>query len=280
MRVEKVTNALGAVVYELDFSRPISDAQKFELRAALVQHLVLVFPDQGLTPEQQVRAAQVFGPVVTHDFISGIRDRPEVLEIRREPSDAQNFGAVWHSDNSYLACPPLGAVLHAKALPSHGGDTVWSNQYAAYEAMPPALRAFVVKARARHAYAPSFGDLDPASDLAAEVEHPLVRIHPISGRASLFYSGPSTVGIAGLDDLHWRRLRPVLEHYATAQDICFRHRWTLNDLVVWDNRCTMHRAYDDYRGERRLMHRVTIGGDPPISANPHHRSAEGTVRAR
>lgn len=229
---------------------------------------MLVFPRQTLSARQLASVARAFGPVERHGFLAGLSECPDVLAIHKRPGDVQNFGGAWHSDNSYLAAPPMGALLHAQVVPAVGGDTEWANQYEALSALPEATRRRIDGLRACHASAIAFGGLstDAAPEGQHVARHPVVRIHPETQRASLFHSGACTVGFEGLGDGEAARLSAALLGVATRPEFTFRHSWSQGDVVFWDNRCTMHRALNDYPGQVRLMHRVTIAGAPPKSS--------------
>jgi taurine dioxygenase len=244
------------------------------IRQALLQHLVVVIRDQPLSPAQLVRFARRFGALQRHGYIEGLQEQPEVIEIRKEPAHTQNFGGSWHADNTFLQQPPLGSVLCAVEVPARGGDTLWANQQAAYDALPRELHERIGSLWAVHSAAPAFGVMRPLAAAArcgadarharpAEVIHPLVRTHPESGRRSLFHGGDCTLRLDGHDvGQSAALLQQILEH-ATAEQFVYRHRWRAGDVVFWDNRCTMHRALNDYPGERRIVRRVSIAGDTP-----------------
>jgi taurine dioxygenase len=257
-------SALAAEVRGVDLARELDEEVVTRVRAALLRHLVLVFRNQKITPSQQAAFARRFGTLQRHDYFAGLPEEPAVLEIRKEPGQSEGFGASWHSDNSYLPNPPLGAVLHAIALPATGGDTLWSNQILAFEALPEPLRARVETLRAVHRADAAFGvrrrlgqhGLAPTS----EVVHPLVRTHPESGHRALFHSGVCTARLEGCTLDASRALLDDLLRRATHPDLVYRHRWKPHDVVFWDNRCTLHLAMNDYPGQCRVVHRVSIEG--------------------
>jgi taurine dioxygenase len=254
---------IGAELCGVDLSYDLDSATIEEIRSALLQHLVLIFRDQDLSPAQQAAFARRFGVLQRHSHVRGLAEQPEIIEIRKEPEHVQNFGGVWHSDNSYLPCPPLGAILHAIEIPDAGGDTVWADQYAAYSALPEEMKRQIASLVAVHSPAPAFGVMQRLDHDPDEIEHPLVRTHPETNRKALFHSGPCTIG---LKDWPTADSTPLLKHlisHATQEQFTYRHRWRKGDVVFWDNRCTMHIAMNDYDGSRRIVRRVSIGGDEP-----------------
>ncbi len=267
--------ALGAEVRGVDLSVDLDAAVVAQIQCALREYLVLVFRGQDLTPAQLVRLAGRFGALQRHGYVRGLPEQPDVIEIRKESDHVQNFGGEWHSDLSYLCNPPLGAMLYAVEIPTRGGDTLWSNQQAAYDALPQTQQAEIGALRAVHRPEAAFGSmpridpntghlLDATQDAPADVVHPLVRTHPETRQKSLFHSGACTVR---LQDRTVSDSKPLLDRlmtHATQERFIYRHRWREHDVVFWDNRCTIHLAMNDYPGERRIVHRVSIEGDAPF----------------
>lgn len=260
--VVPLAGGVGAEVQRLDLAGDIAADNVEILRGALVRHLVLVFRGQGLTPERQAAFGRLFGPIERHGFVTGMPNCADVIEIRKEPEHMQNFGGAWHSDNSYLERPPLGAVLHAIETPARGGDTLWADQYAAYENLPPEVAAVADTLHAEHRSDAVFQCMGTDSGHAAAV-HPLVRTHPESGRRSLFHSGACTTSVVGWPPEASRALLETLYSAAVGHGAIYRHKWRAGDVVLWDNRATIHKAMNDYSGERRIMRRVSIAGDRP-----------------
>jgi taurine dioxygenase len=263
---------LGAEIRGLDLSHDLDGATVAEIKKLLVAHLLLIFRDQDISPEQQAVFARRFGALQRHDYVPGLPEYPEVIEIRKEPQYVQNFGGIWHSDNSYLPNPPLGSILYALEIPDEGGDTLWANQYLAYEDLPPSLKRQIEPLFAVHSPETAFGTMSriDARRFASkepsthEVVHPLVRTHPETGRKALFHSGACTIRLKGRTIEESKPLLDCLMTHATRDEITFRHRWRRHDVVVWDNRCTMHVAMNDYSGKLRVVHRVSIEGTVPF----------------
>lgn len=263
---------LGAEVRGIDISEDLDDTTIAEIRSAFLEHLVLVFRDQKLSPAQLANFARRFGVLQRHNYVRGLDEQPEIIEIRKEPGDAQNFGGLWHSDNSYLPSPPLGSILYAIEIPDEGGDTLWANQYAAYETLPLEMKRQIASLRAVHSPTPAFGvmqrlDTEVATGSAGhdprEIEHPLVRTHPETQRKALFHSGACTTRLENHTIADSKPLLDRLMSHATQEQITYRHRWRKDDVVFWDNRCTIHLALNDYGGRRRIVRRVSIGADEP-----------------
>ncbi|MEO1192336.1 MAG: TauD/TfdA family dioxygenase [Pseudomonadota bacterium] len=271
--LEPMVGAFGARVTGIDLSQPLDATALTALRAAWLEHLVLVFPDQILTPEQQIAAADQFGRPCENPFVAGLPDYPVVIPIVKEAHDRLSFGEGWHSDQTYEAVPPKGSLLYMKEAPPVGGDTLWLSMYAAYEALSPAMQALLEGVVANHYAGDAFGpkatfatrDADQhsmtikVSEAADEaVRHPLVCRHPDTGRKLLFVNPVFTRDLEGFSAEESKALLSFL--YSHQQDPRFatRHRWTVGDVVLWDNRCTQHSANNDYHGHRREAHRVTI----------------------
>lgn len=269
-------SALGAVVEGVDLSQDLDDEVIDEIRRALLDHLVIFFRDQQLTPEQQLAFSRRFGPLSLHDQVSGMEDYPEIIEVRKEPEDERNFGGAWHADVTYFEEPPLGSVLYAREVPDVGGDTLWANQYLAYETLSAGMRAMLDRLTMIHTPAKIYGlysqdwskdssvKTSPNATAEYEVEHPLVRTHPETGRKMLFVSGLFSPRFKDMTEEESAPLIDFLMKQATREEFTTRWRWRAGDVAFWDNRATLHYALNDYSGQRRVMHRVAIAGDRPF----------------
>ncbi len=271
--------ALGAEVRGLDLSRPLADADFARVHRAHLDHHVLVFRDQQrLTPDEQIAFSRRFGPLqihVLHQF--QLAGHPEILIVSNirehgKPIGLGDAGHYWHSDLSYVDRPSLGSMLLAQELPAEGGDTLFADQHAAYEALPAALKQAVEGRRAEHWYLCKYAELQKRSpwrpDLSDEqkakvlpVEQPVVRTHPETGRRALFVSEHFTTRIVGLPDDESRALLAELFAHSTQPRFVYRHRWRAGDMVFWDNRSVMHLAAGCPDDQRRRLHRTTIEGD-------------------
>lgn len=275
-----MSGALGADVAGVDLSRPLDDATFGAIERALHEYLVIFFHDQELTPEQHLALTRRFGPISRSPYIKHMDDYPDIVAVLKEADERKisTFGNAWHSDFSFLEEPPLGSVLYAREAPSHGGDTLFANMYAAYEALSPGLRRVLDGLKAIHTGKP-YGVGGVPQDLAVsrsigiernnqeadrENAHPVVRVHPATGRKALFVNSIYTTRFEGMTAAESKPLLDFLYAHATQPEFTCRLRWRQGDLAVWDNRCTMHYAINDYDGQRRLMHRTTIKGERPM----------------
>ncbi|MBV8889597.1 MAG: TauD/TfdA family dioxygenase [Alphaproteobacteria bacterium] len=275
--VEPIAGALGAEIGGVDLAEPLEEAVIGEIRRALLDHLVIFFRDQHLTPEQHLVFGRRFGSLQVHDFVGGTEGYPEIIEVRKEPEETRNFGGGWHTDVSYLERPALGSVLYAREVPEFGGDTMFANQYLAYETLSEGMRAMLDGMIAVHSARRPYGinsaraRSGPASmrirlgeDAEAEIEHPVVRTHPETGRKALYVNGNFTIRFKDMTEEESAPLLDFLERHAVRPEFTCRFRWQPNAIAFWDNRCVQHNAINDYQGQRRVMHRVTIEGERPV----------------
>jgi taurine dioxygenase len=276
--VERIAGALGAEVSGVDLSRPLADAVIAEIRRALIGNCVIFFRDQHLTPEQHLAFGRRFGELQVHDFVEGMDDREEVLEVRKEEYETRNFGGSWHTDVSYLERPALGSVLYAREVPEHGGDTMFANQYLAYEALSDGMKTMLGGMTAIHSAGRIYGTAAKRAKEAlpssmsfhfseaahAEVEHPVIRTHIETGRKTLYVNGNFTVRFKGMTEEESAPLLQYLYRHAVRPEFTCRFRWRENSIAFWDNRAVQHYAVNDYHGQRRVMHRVTIHGERPV----------------
>ena len=273
--VSPIAASLGAEVGGVDLSQELDDETIAEIRRALLENLVIFFHDQQLSPERQIAFGRRFGTLCIHDQVPGMADYPEVIEVRKEPSDERNFGGAWHGDVTYMAEPALGSILHALEVPDVGGDTLWANQYLAYETLSSGMREMLDRLTMIHTPAKIYGlysqdwskdssiKTSPNATAEFETEHPLIRTHPETGRKLLFVSGLFTPRFKDMTEEESAPLIDLLMKQATREEFSCRWRWRKGDVAFWDNRATLHYALNDYSGERRVMHRVMINGDKP-----------------
>lgn len=267
--------ALGAVVSGIDLRQPLDDAQHQAIEQALLTHQVLFFRDQPLTPSQQAAFAARFGDLHIHPIYPSVPEQREVIVLDTAVTDVRD-NAIWHTDVTFLETPALGAVLAAKQLPPYGGDTLWASGIAAFEALSEPLQRLLDGLTATHDISKSFpqerfGATD--ADLARLEEarkknpprsHPVIRTHPVTGRKALFVSDGFTTRINELSAAESRAILDLLFAHVARPEFSVRWRWRENDVAFWDNRVTQHYAVDDYRPQRRVMHRATILGDKPF----------------
>lgn len=279
IEVEPWCGAGGAVVHGVDLADELDDAVIAEIRRAVLDHLVVFFRGQSLTPDQQVRFSRRFGPYSPVPFIEPVADHPEVIAVVREAEERQRFGfgSLWHSDFSFLPEPPFGSLLYAVEVPPSGGDTLWANQYLAYETlssgMQAMLRGLTAVHSAREGYAPrmqAVHDLfrgmkvTTSEEALREQPHPVVREHAETGRAALFVNPQYTVALAGFHTHEQKPLLDLLHAHSTQPTFTIRWRWRAGDLAFWDNRAVQHMAMADFTGHRRFMTRTTVAGEAPI----------------
>lgn len=275
LTIEPLNPALGAVVSGIRLADPLDDARRREIEQALLDHQVLFFRDQPLTPTQQASFAARFGDLHVHPIFPSTPEQREVIVLDTAITDVRD-NAIWHTDVTFLETPALGAVLAAKQLPSHGGDTLWASGIAAFEALSKPLQHLLEGLTATHDISKSFPQERfgaTAADLARLEEarrtnpprsHPVIRTHPVSGRKALFVSDGFTTRINELELTESRAILDLLFAHVSRPEFTVRWRWRENDVAFWDNRVTQHYAVDDYRPQRRVMHRATILGDRPF----------------
>jgi taurine dioxygenase len=271
---------LGAEVVGLDLSLPLGAEDFARLHRAHLDHHVLVFRDQRITPAQQVAFSRRFGPLQIHVLRQfQLAGHPEVLVVSNirengQPVGLGDAGHFWHSDLSYKEKPSLGSMLHAQELPATGGDTLFANQHTAWDALPAALQRRLVGLRAEHSYLARYADLQKKNpwrpnltqaqiDEVKPVVQPVVRTHPETGRKALFVSEHFTTRIVGLPEAESRALLGELFDLSTRPEHVYRHQWRPHDMVFWDNRSVMHLAAGCPDDQRRKLYRTTIEGDAP-----------------
>ncbi|MFJ3053690.1 taurine dioxygenase [Pseudomonas nitroreducens] len=275
LNIEPISPALGAVVSGVRLADPLDDAAQRQIEQALLDHHVLFFRDQPLTPTQQATFAARFGDLHIHPIYPSSPEQREVIVLDTAVTDVRD-NAIWHTDVTFLETPALGAVLAAKQLPPYGGDTLWASGIAAFEALSKPLQQLLDGLTATHDISKSFpqerfGATD--ADLARLEEarrknpprsHPVIRTHPVTGRKALFVSDGFTTRINELEPAESRAILDLLFAHFARPEFTVRWRWKENDVAFWDNRVTQHYAVDDYRPQRRVMHRATILGDKPF----------------
>ena len=276
MEVTRIGGALGAEVSGVDLSRPLDAATRDGIRAALLEHLVLYFRDQPLTHEQHTALGTAFGTLNVHPFHEAIADYDYVLEILKEPGDPLNIGGYWHSDVTFLEQPVMGSILYADEVPPAGGDTMFANTYLTYNALSPGLQAMLEPMTAMHSASRGFGAAglkrglrgmaNEAEDprVHAEIEHPVIRTHPETGRKTLFVNPYFTIRFADMEEAESKPLLDYLCKLVERPEYTFRLRWQKHTVAFLDNRCTQHFAVNDYPDQRRLLYRVAINGERPV----------------
>lgn len=269
--------ACGAKVTGLDLSRELAADVVAEIRSAWLEHHVLSFPDQAMNNRDLERFSQYFGEFGDDPFIAPIDNHPNIIAVQRLANEkAPLFAENWHTDWSFQAVPPDGTCLYGITIPTGGGDTLYSNQHLALEKMPADLRQRIEGKIAIHtakaAYAPdgAYGDDDQASDRSMDIRpsadaedkqlHPLIRNHPETGREAVYGCVGYILGIENMADEEAVELLFELHAWQDQEQFQYRHQWSANELVMWDNRSVLHRATGGYEGQDRLLHRTTIAG--------------------
>ncbi len=281
IEVKPYAGACGAEIFGVDISRPVSTEAIDEIKCAFLDHLVIFFRDQTVEPESLKNFGKHFGSFHIHPYVGSLEGHPEIMMVVKNPEDKYNFSGTWHSDVTFDEKPPLGSILCGMEVPKFGGNTLFANQYLAYDMLSETYKELLKNLkgvhsaenvygrageyssedyRSKHAGTPIRGD----ETAQARVSHPIIRTHPETGRKALYVNEPFTVGIEGLSEEESEPILRYLVKHAVQPDICCNFRWEPGSIAFWDNRCLQHYALNDYPGERRVMWRLTINGDRPF----------------
>ena len=268
-----VAGELGAEIAGIDLSEELDSDTIAAIRAAWLDHLVIFFRSQCLSPERLLGFARRFGEAIEYPFIKGIEGFPEITPVVKLEHERVNFGGLWHSDTAYLERPPMATMLIAREVPPFGGDTLFANMYLAYETLSTGLRRLLdglvaVNSSAKADVTKTREDRlrDGArTDAKREytAEHPVVRTHPETGRKALYVNGGHTVRFRDMTEAESAPLLQYLSAHQQRPEFTCRFRWQPGSIAFWDNRCAQHNPINDYHGYRRIMHRVTLAGDRP-----------------
>ena len=269
--VAPVAGALGAEIAGVDISRPLEDSVVAEIRRAFLDYLVLFFHGQKLTPQAQLAFARRLGEPMEYPQLKGLPECPLITPVVKLEHERVNFGGIWHADTTYLERPPMASMLYAIEIPPYGGDTLFANQYLAYETLSDAYRKLLdgligVNSSLKADASRTREDRLRAAGLESKVlvgEHPVVRTHPETGRKALFVNIGHTTHFKGLSEDESRPLLEYLFQHQVRPEFTCRFRWQPGSLAFWDNRCAQHNPVNDYHGFRRIMHRVTLAGERP-----------------
>jgi taurine dioxygenase len=272
---------LGAEIVDIDLSKPLNDTDFARVHRAHLDHHVVVFRNQRITPEQHIAFSRRFGNLQIHvlkQFL--LKEHPEILIVSNIVENDKaiglgDAGKYWHSDLSYKELPSLGSLLHAQELPSEGGDTLFANQHLALETLPRYLRDAITGKHAAHSYLAKYEELrknapwrpkltDEQIAEVKEVSHPVIRVHPETGRPGLFVSEHFTTRILGIPEDESKQLLGELFAHSSRSDFVYRHRWEAHDLVFWDNRSVLHLAAGCPDHLRRKLYRTTVEGNAPF----------------
>ena len=267
----------GALVRGVDLSQPLAPPEIAEIRRLWLAHQVLAFPDQPMTLTDLERFATSIGPFGPDPYFESIAGHPHVAQVKREADETSSlFADNWHSDWSFLASPPAATLLFGDVIPPLGGDTLFANQYDAWDALSAPMRALlqgkqgIHSARRGYSRQGRYGEQDAGRSMAIKYDdsalatqlQPVARRHPETGRTALFVSPGYTIGIDGLPDGEAQALLAELFAHQGQDRFVYRHAWQPQMLVMWDNRCLVHAATGGYAGHRRLLHRITVGERP------------------
>jgi taurine dioxygenase len=281
IEVKPITGALGAEISGVDLSKDINQETFTEIHQAFLENCVIFFRDQKLDFDSHKAFARKFGTLIIDPFVASPPGHPEFMVVRKEAHETKNFANMWHTDASFMEKPPLGSFLYAVDVPEYGGDTLFANQYLAYEALSPGLKKMldgIKTVHTAHSYNSEIkaGNYNQGSSMkmrhddvmakaaTGSVEHPAVRTHPETGRRALYIHAAYVERFAGWTAEESKPLLEYLYAHAVRPEFTCRFRWTKGALTLWDNRCVQHYPINDYQGKRREMNRVTVEGDRPI----------------
>jgi taurine dioxygenase len=274
MQIKRLSGAVGAEILGVDLVGKISDALIADIRKVWLENGVVFFRDQNMTMDQFQSFAQRFGEIVEYPFVKGIPGHPMIIPVLKLPHERNNFGGIWHTDTTYLQTPPMATMLIAEELPPYGGDTLFSSNYAAYEALSPDLQRVLQGLRGVNSSAKAtvtktredrVGDSAKEENVRKELvsEHPVVRTHPETGRKALYVNPGHTMRFVGWTEEESAPLLEYLYQHQVKPEFTCRFSWTPKSIALWDNRCVMHNPVNDYHGHKRLLYRITLKGDTP-----------------
>lgn len=275
LRAIPVSREVGAEISGIDIASGIDEEQFSELKQAYSDYGVIFLHDQDITPDQHIEFAKRWGGINVNRFFQSMETHPQIAEVRKEPHQKTNIGAAWHTDHSYDQIPAMGSILYAREVPSLGGDTLFSSMYAAYDALSDGMKKMLAGLRAEHSSRHSLGEqayagkdmgdvggrLGNTGAATQDAVHPVIIRHPLSGRPALYVNGEFTVKFEGWTKAESQPLLDFLYEHARQNEFTCRFHWQKGSMAIWDNRATHHCAMNDYQGELRLMHRITIEGE-------------------
>lgn len=265
--IDPLSNSIGAFIRGLDLREGVNGDALVDIRSAWSRHLVLIFEGQELTPAQQLNFARQLGRVIRYPMVQGLPDYPEIIPVVKLPHETRNFGGVWHSDTTYLPDPPSATLLLARELPPSGGDTQFANMYLAYDALSDQTKQVVnkltvIQSSAKPRVAKGRSEKVQigahAGNIELTAEHPVVRIHPVTGKRALYVNPAHSVRFKTMTSVESEPLLNLLFQHQINPAFAGSYRWKKGAMVLWDNRCVQHHPLNDYHGYKRVMHRITI----------------------
>ncbi len=270
--IRKIAGALGAEISGVDLAKPLSAENAAAIRKAWLEHLVVFFRDQPLTPAQYMDFAARIGKPVEYPFVKGLEGFPNIIEVKKLEHERMNFGGIWHSDTAYLDEPPMASMLLAREIPPQGGDTLFSNMYAAWDALSEGMKRMLRDLKGVNSSTKADASKTREDRIKTDgaqqrrdyvAEHPVARTHPETGRIALYVNSGHTVRFAGFTEEESTPLLEYLFRHQIRPEFTCRFVWQPGSITLWDNRCAQHNPVNDYHGYRRVMHRITLAGDRP-----------------
>ena len=273
MKIRKIAGALGAEITGIDLAAGVSAELAAAVRQVLLDHQVIFMRNQQLSPAQFLEFGSRMGEPVEYPLVKGLDDYPHIIEVKKLEHERSNFGGIWHSDTTYLEEPPMGSMLLAKEVPPYGGDTLFANQYLAYETLSDTMKRLLdglvgISSSAKADVSKTREDRIRTDGKAGEprdflAEHPVVRTHPETGRKCLYVNIAHTAGIKGMTQEESTPILQFLFAHQVKPEFTCRFSWEPHSLAFWDKRCAQHNPVNDYHGFRRIMQRITLRGDKP-----------------
>jgi taurine dioxygenase len=263
--VRPITRRIGAEIFGVDLAKPLSAALRDDIHSALMEHQVVFFRDQHLDPARLKAFGRQFGDLAIHTAVDGPRDHPEIMVVQNDAKSKWVPGERWHADLTCNPEPPMGSILYLQTVPAVGGDTLFANMYAAYDALSEPMKAYVAGLTAVHDGNPLFRSVFPDVDRQYPVStHPVVRTHPVTGRKALYVNPEYTMRIVEVSRVESDGiLQTLFHHFCANPNFHMRFRWSPNTVAFWDNYCTQHLAVWDYYPDTRAGLRIQLAGDKP-----------------
>ena len=269
--INPTSGSMGVEIHNVDLSNELSDSLFSEIRETFIEHGLIFFRDQELTPDDHLRFAKRWGEININRFFAKVEGYDQIAEVKKDPDQKINIGGAWHTDHSYDQIPAMGSILLAKETPKIGGDTLFANMYRAYETLSNGMKKTLETMKAchssRHVFGAHTGYAEASNQRISNPEfatqdaiHPVIITHPESKRKALYVNPEFTVNFEGWTVEESKPLLDYLAEHTTQQENTTRFQWKPGSIAFWDNRCTWHFALNDYPGETRLMHRITVEG--------------------